>query len=159
MVIAIIMILSSVGIASYTRFSRTQTLTTTTLELVNSLQEAKSRTLSQLKISQPPSGSSATCDDTQVFGGYAIVLIPPSSYELRVKCGTNVRRVYKHLFPAGVTYNTLRTFTTIQFNPLQALVTFDNNPTVTFGIVGLSGLGENRKITLDAYGNFSWVSY
>ncbi len=89
-VFSIIAIMSTIGIASFIDYSRTQTLNTATLELTTFLQKAKSRALSQLN----QSNSTSLCTGGGTISGYQVKFCPitgssctsSDDYELHIVC-------------------------------------------------------------------------
>lgn len=77
-VLSVIAILSLIGIASFVSFGKRQVVQNAQLDLVNMLQVAKLRTLSQVKPAD-------TC--TGIFKGYSVEIVAQDTYQLSVLCG------------------------------------------------------------------------
>lgn len=150
--IAIIGIVSSFSIYSFSGYSKTQSLVEATKGVASTLQVAKSRASTQVK---------PTSCGTQPLQGYRVVfcgLGTPClntgnlSYELQVACGSsyyliNLQNDSNMKFPGDVRFNTTyTTSSTIFYKILTGGVERGGNITVTNG-------SRNSQIQVDRFGN------
>lgn len=135
-VLSVIAILSTVGIAAFVSYSRTQTLNTAVLDLVSMLNVAKSRSMSQVK----PAG--VTCAK---LDGYKMTICrggcteSNQTYEFRVICqGNESNSLETKSLPKGINFDSSRE-TSFFF------------PVLTGGVDGATAIGTT--ITLNGYGD------
>jgi len=136
-VVSILAMLTTVGIASFVNYSRSQALQSAAYDLKTSLNLAKSRSFSQVK---PTSCGNQTLD------GYKVAIYTTSnSYELTALCAGNVYVVKSTAFPSNIVISADSTSTSFFF------------PVISGGVVGsgsaiLTGFGQTRTITVDSIG-------
>lgn len=153
-VFTVIAILSTVGLASFVSYSRTQTLQQSYNDLINDLNTAKSNSFSQVK---PQACSS------YILTGYTLSINTSSSnpvtkpawrsYDLSAICSGNIFVVKTIILPTGVSFNNASgvpptTTTNVSFSVLtggvigagnMVLSAYSNTKTIT-----ISGIGEIR---------------
>lgn len=148
---SVIALLSTVGIASFVSYSRSQALSVSVKDLVNTLNLAKSRSLSQVLPSQ--------CLGQSLIG-YEVKLcsLPSSScppladysYELNVVClGIIVPPIETKKLPVGISFDENQTTTTSFLFPI---LTGGVNMGGGDGTIVLSGYGQTRTITVNSSG-------
>jgi len=136
-VVSILAILTTMGVASFVSYSRSQSLQAAALDLSTTLNLAKSRSFSQVK---PPQ-----CVN-QVLDGYRVIILSAGNgYELQAICAANVYKIREGAFPQNITVSSATTSTSFFF------------PLISGGVVGagsvvLSGYGNTRTITVDQIG-------
>lgn len=150
-VFTVIAILSTVGLASFVGYSRTQTLQQSYNDLINNLNTAKSNSFSQVK---PPSCNSYT------LNGYKLSINTSNlnpvtkpawrSYDLSAICSGNTFVVKTVILPTGVSFNNTTaipptTTTNVFFSLLtggvvgagnMVLSAYSNTKTVTISNIG-----------------------
>ncbi|MBI2622793.1 MAG: prepilin-type N-terminal cleavage/methylation domain-containing protein [Candidatus Levybacteria bacterium] len=103
-VVSILAILSTLGIAAFVNYSRTQALNAAALDVVTMLQTAKSRAQSQIK----PGGVCASSP----LDGYKVVICPGGcpvrateyGYELNAVCAGNDELIEERILPRGICF-------------------------------------------------------
>lgn len=134
-VFAIIAILSTVGIAAFVSYGRTQTLQTSVSEVSVLLNLAKSRSLSQIK----PSVCSS-----QILNGYQVVISLPDKYEMDVVCSGFAYKIQGKTLPTNITFNSQGTY----FFPILVSGVRIQGPAT----IVLTGYGQQKSITLTSIG-------
>lgn len=121
--ISLIAALSAVGVAAFSNYNNVQVLNNATSDVVNTLQLAKSETMSQVKPTD--------CTDTDTLLGYKVTINPVdsvdssrSSYSLLVLCGSKTVTVFTKKLPATVSFSFP---VTVQFAVLTQLVSLQIN--------------------------------
>lgn len=147
---SVIAFLSTVGIASFVNYSRSQALAVSAKDLVNALNLAKSRSLSQvLAPSQCPG---------QSLIGYEVRLCVPSTptclsegdYELNIACSGNIfSPVETKKLPVNISFDENQTTTTSFLFPI---LTGGVNMGGGDGTIVLSGYGQTRTIIVNSSG-------
>jgi prepilin-type N-terminal cleavage/methylation domain-containing protein len=99
---SIMAILSTVGIASFVSYSRSQTLQQAANNLVTAINTAKASSVAQTVSLNLSGGVVLACAAGQSFGGYGITIYPANgNYTYYIKCsGTKV-------YPSAMTYTAL----------------------------------------------------
>lgn len=138
LVFAILAIMMSVGVTSYSGYTNAQTFQLAVADVSGFLTTAKSRALSQIKPTE--------CG-TQVLQGYKVVInLGNSNYELDVVCGGNSYTIDKDVLPKNVTFVNGSTVTT----------TFSVSSAVsTPSTITINGFGKTKIITVTTAGNIS----
>ncbi|MBI2195692.1 MAG: prepilin-type N-terminal cleavage/methylation domain-containing protein [Candidatus Levybacteria bacterium] len=137
-VISILSILTTLGIAAFVNYSRNQSLQTAALDLVTTLNLAKSRSFSQAK---PPECASETLE------GYRVSILASSDgYELHAICTGNLYQVKKVTFPQNITVSSNGTTSRSFFFPVIS------GGVTGSGSVILVGYGNSRTISVDSVG-------
>lgn len=134
-VITIIMIISTIGIASFVDYGRTQEVNTATLEIASMLQLARSRTISQIR----PPDSVVQCSG-KTLDGYRVTFSDSRNYLLKAVC-------------EGNEYNLPNESRTLSSNLSITSLSFPNSFTfrvLTGGVDGVDPAGTN--ITVSGYG-------
>ena len=134
-VFSVISILSTLGVAAFVDYSRTQALQTSTNDFVNTLNLAKGRALSQVKPSE--------CTQ-EALSGYRVEILDKSTYKLSVVC-TNTYKVSQFSLPTNITFNMVKITTPIFF------------PIISSGVAGygnteMTAYGKSRCVTVSSGG-------
>ncbi|MEK7450905.1 MAG: prepilin-type N-terminal cleavage/methylation domain-containing protein [Patescibacteria group bacterium] len=146
---SVIALLSTVGIASFVNYSRSQALTVSAKDLVNTLNLAKSRSLSQVLPSQ--------CSGQSLVGYEVRLCISTQScasginYELNVVCsGSIYSAIETKNLPVNINFDTVKTTTTSFIFPvLTGGVKMNGGD----GTIVLSGYyGQEKIITVSNSG-------
>lgn len=96
-VFSVMAILGTAGIAAFVSYSRTQALDAASSEVLSMLQTAKSRAQSQVR---PTHGNCAT----GTLEGYQVIITPPDTYTLELKCDVGVQEIERKRLPQNVTF-------------------------------------------------------
>ena len=137
-VVSIMAALTTMGVASFVSYSRSQSLQTAALDFSTTLNLAKSRSFSQVKPQQCVS---------QALEGYRVqILAGNDGYELQAICAGNVYKVKEGTFPQNITVSPDGTTSTSFFFPIIS------GGVVGSGSVVLTGYGQSRTITVDQIG-------
>ncbi|MDO8620792.1 MAG: prepilin-type N-terminal cleavage/methylation domain-containing protein [Candidatus Levybacteria bacterium] len=145
---SVIALLSTVGIASFVSYSRNQALVVSAKDLVNTLNLAKSRSLSQVLEPSQCSGQSLIGYEVRLCGLLTSSCPPLAdySYELNVVCsGIIVPPIETKKLPPGVSFDNATQTTSFLF------------PILTGGVKGsgaivLSGYGQTKTVTVSNSG-------
>lgn len=143
-VFSVIAIISTIGVAAFVGYSRTQALNQASIDLSTYLSTAKSRASSQIK-------PSAQCNDTTILDGYSVsVNIIANTYSLNVVCSGATFALTTVKLPNGITFNSgsatpPTTTTGVFFAILNSSVTGTGN-------IVLTGYGQTKTITIDSLG-------
>ena len=147
-VFTVLAILSVVGIASFTNYSRTQTLDNEAKNLGNAITVARSMALSQVKGSSVCSGNTLSGYQIQVY----IKTAPskPNTYELSAVCSNNILTlITQYKIAPNISIESINV-------PPTAVPNIIFSPIITGGItpgdIVLSGYSKNRTITIGADG-------
>ncbi len=97
-VFSVMAILSALGIAGFNSYNQAQKLQNATIDVVSTLNLAKSRALSQVK---PNDIAICNSDDLKK---YEVEVTGVKDYRLRVHCGSNVDDVYTKTLPNTITF-------------------------------------------------------
>jgi prepilin-type N-terminal cleavage/methylation domain-containing protein len=161
-VITVIAILSTIGVVSFVGYSRSQVLDQATLDLVQTLNTAKSLSAAQLTISTK-NNEKANCQSFQTLNGYGVRLYQKQMngktlgyYKLYLECVANgVEHQYPDLsrsdwqtnLPSNVIFDTTATNITDVFFPVLS------------GGVLITGSLSTDTIALTSYGNTKTVKF
>lgn len=153
-VFSIIGILSTVSLAAFANYGRDQRLNTATSELVSTLQQAKSKTQSQVKPSACVASDILHGYEVQICGLTGSSCVSENSYRLYVKCGTKtilVNNSIKNL-PSGISFANIGEGTTSTAFLFQILTGGVSGS----GSIRLNGENDRQKtITVSNNGNIS----
>ncbi len=151
-VFAVISILSTVGVASFVSYSRSQTLQQAANDLVTTLNLAKASTSTQVKVFNY-NGGTIQCPVNTTLQGYSVTIdIANNRYNLSIVCsGSSIPATTYTKLPTGVTFNP----TTDPTNPTTTTNVFF--PVLTGGVIGsgnisLSSYGNTKTITVNSAG-------
>lgn len=133
-VITVIGILSTVGVASFVEYSRSQTIRTAVAEYITILNTAKSRTFSQVK------GSNC---QTKVINGYSVTVTSATSYRFDEVCGGSSFLIESKTLPSTLTFS--EPYPSFLFRVLTGGVTGHGTATI-------NGYGRSEVITVTAAG-------
>ena len=144
-VFSIIAVLSTISISSFVSFSRNQTLQQAQNDLINVLNTAKAKTVSQVK-------PSPACTNYNTLNGYSVSIdTAAQTYTLNVVCsGTTNPLPPPTPLPHGVTFNSSldnppTTTTSVFFSVLTGAVSGSGN-------IVLTSFGQTRTITITSEG-------
>ena len=139
-VFSVIAVLSTIGIASFVNYSKAQSLSGAVSDFQSTLNDAKSRALSQVK--------PAEC--TSALSGYWVEIIDNKNYKLSAICQTQQVDINKPiLLPSNIQFNLAvgQTTTTKIFFPIIS------SGVEGSGVVVITGYGQSKTITIDNSGN------
>lgn len=136
-VFAVVGILTSVGIASYSSYNGTQLMKSTQSDVANMLTTAKSRSISQVK---PPE-----CEGLSLEGYQVSIAISGTQYVLQVRCSGNTYDLQTHNLPSQVSFET----------GSLVLVSFalSTGTVATPGSITMSGYDASKRIIIEGTGN------
>lgn len=137
-VISILAILTTVGLAAFVSYSRTQTIASAASDLSTILNLAKSRSFSQVKPEQ--------CVNQSLDGYKVLIFLSSNSYEMDAVCSGNVYKIKSVNLPQNVVFSSDATTSTSFFFPVIS------GGVLGSGSVVLSGFGQTRTITVDLVG-------
>lgn len=141
-VFAIIAIISTIAIASFVNYNKTQNLQVGVSELISTLTLARSKALSQTKPD--------ICTN-QILNGYQVVLsISTNSYELDVVCSNIATKIQSSNLPTNVTFDSATTSSSFYFPVIVNGVKFD--PLATTATIYIKGYGNTKIITVGSLG-------
>lgn len=147
-VFSVMAVLSTVGIASFVDYSRSQALQQATNDLVNVLNTAKSRAISQIK------PSVAACN-TGTLTGYRVIINDPSinKYTLYAVCSGSLVSPLTTSLPTNVSFNSAAgspptTATNIYFSVLTGGVSGS-------GDIVLSSFSKTKTVNISPVGGIS----
>lgn len=143
-VFSVIAIISTIGVAAFVGYSRTQTLNQASIDLSTYLSTAKSRASSQIK-------PAAQCTSSTALDGYSVSInIVASSYSLNVVCSGSTFALTTVKLPTGVTFNSATdTPPTTTANVFFAIL---NSSVTGTGNIVLSGFSQTKIITVNSLG-------
>jgi type II secretory pathway pseudopilin PulG len=166
-VFAIMAVLSTVGFAAFVNYNHQQTLNNTVAEIKMLLQEARSRTGSQVNQATSCIRGQCSCTAGQQFGGYVALFCCKNGqqgagaattcpscfpgdttehYELNLICGgSNVGVLDSQPLSSNIIFNTSSTSRSFMFQPLTGQV-------VGAGTITITGFNESRSITVSDLG-------
>lgn len=139
-VISLIAMLSTLGIAAFLSYSRTQTLNTAVLDVVSMLNVAKFRAQSQVR----PNEGACTSAANQLDGYQVNIDISTKQYKLLAVCGGFSVEIMTKTLPANISFQSAAP-TSILFRVLSGGV--DKPGTIT-----ISGYDTAKTITIDSSG-------
>lgn len=145
-VFAVMSILSTIAIAAFVNYNKTQNVQVAYSELSATLALARSRALSQVKPQQ--------C--TSVLNGYKVILsVSDNTYKLYATCSGTNYEIKRASLPKNVIFDGIKTTSTLfYFSVITNGVTFNPpNPTSASIAIYLIGYESNsRTITVDSIG-------
>ncbi len=153
-VFSIIGILSTISLAAFANYGRDQRLNTAASDLISTLQQAKSRTQSQVKPSSCVASDILHGYEVQICGLTGSSCLSENTYGLYVKCGTKTILVNNSVksLPSGVLFANVgegTTSTAFLFQILTGGVSGN-------GTIRLTGENDRQKtITVSNNGNIS----
>ena len=143
-VFSVIIIVSTLGIASNVSYSRAQTLQQASNEFVTVLNTAKARSGSQIK-------PTSQCTAVSALNGYSVTVnIAARSYALNVICSGVTTPLSTTTLPNGVSFNSATgnpatTTTSVTFSVLTGGV-------IGSGNIVLSAFGSSKTVTISQVG-------
>jgi prepilin-type N-terminal cleavage/methylation domain-containing protein len=137
-IIAVIGMLSSLGVSSFIGYSRSQTLSQATANFVNTLNTAKSKAYSQVK-----PDLLAACSGNNTLNGY-IVSLTSNSYLLNVSCSGGPPSTLSTTSLGNITITPAPK--TIFFQVLTGGVVGDGKVTIT------DSYGKSKTVTISPIG-------
>jgi len=148
---SIMAILSTVGIASFVSYSRTQTMQQAVSDFTTALNTAKAASVAQT-LSLNISGVNLTCPAGRAFEGYGIVINSPvaNSYRFYVRCtGVKTYSAKETILPTNINFDASTTTQDVFFAVLTGGVVGGGN--IVFNGINL-GL-KTKTISIDLGGN------
>lgn len=147
---SVIAFLSTVGIASFVSYSRSQALSVSAKDLVNALNLAKSRSLSQVLAPSQCPGQSLIGYEVRLCGFSTPTCLSEGDYELNITCSGNIfSPVETKKLPVGISFDENQTTTTSFLFPI---LTGGVNMGGGDGTIVLSGYGQTRTIIVNSSG-------
>lgn len=146
-VISILAVLTTAGLAAFVNYSRTQSLQTAVYDLRTTLNLAKSRAFSQVKPEQSISPDIIEPCASQPLDGYRVLVSETNdSFEMDAICAGNSYKIQSGNFPQNITVSSGATTSTSFFFPVIS------GGVVGSGSVALTGYGQTRTIVVDSIG-------
>lgn len=144
-VFAVISILSTIAVASFVDYNKTQNVQTAYSELSATLALARSRALSQVKPQQ--------CASPLILNGYKVILyISDNTYKLYATCSGTDYEIKKASLPKNIIFDGSQTTSTVfYFAVITNGVSFDQTNAASASIY-LTGYENTRTITVDKSG-------
>lgn len=147
---SVIAFLSTVGIASFVNYSRSQALVVSAKDLVNALNLAKSRSLSQVLAPSQCPGQSLIGYEVRLCGFSGATCLSEGDYELNIACSGNIfSPVETKKLSVGISFDENQTTTTSFLFPI---LTGGVNMGGGDGTIVLSGYGQTRTIMVNSSG-------
>lgn len=147
---SVIAFLSTVGIASFVNYSRSQALVVSAKDLVNALNLAKSRSLSQVLAPSQCPGQSLIGYEVRLCGFSTPTCLSEGDYELNIACSGNIfSSVETKKLSVGISFDENQTTTTSFLFPI---LTGGVNMGGGDGAIVLSGYGQTRTIIVNSSG-------
>jgi len=143
-VLSVLTILSTVGIASFSSGSKAASVDGALNDVVSTLNLARSRAISQVK--------PAECEG--VLEGYKVIINSKSSYSLNLKCTFSNTSIsgYPKTLPDNITFNDEAVLTSFFFPILTGSVEVEKGGANTISILGY---GKTKSITVDTVGGIT----
>ena len=138
-VFSVIAILSTIGIASFVTYSRTQALDSATLQFENTVNQAKSESLSQVKPDTCPGQLS----------GYEVDILNSTQYSMSVICGSTIGTTTT--LPTNISFTTPPA--TVFFPVLSGGVQVTGISSGPPWNIALTAYGLTKTVTIDSVGN------
>lgn len=146
--ISVLAILSTVGVAAFVNYSRTQILQSAASDLYILLQIARSRAASQVK-------PSPYCNN-KVFEGYKVILnnVSAGSYEMDVQCSGYATTIQQKTLPTTLMFDTSNPQSTssVFFYPITGGVSGSGTITIKFSQPAITG---SKTITIYSDGRIT----
>ncbi|HKC14734.1 MAG TPA: prepilin-type N-terminal cleavage/methylation domain-containing protein [Patescibacteria group bacterium] len=140
-VFAIIAIISTVAVASFVNYNKTQNLQVAVSDVTSILTLARSRALSQAKPADK-------CNDQTTLNGYKVTLfMQTNSYQLDVVCSNVNYKIQSVNLPKNVVFDNRTTSSFFYFPVIVNGVYMDGD-----GKIYLTGYGNTKIITVDKLG-------
>lgn len=139
-VIAVISILTALGLSSFGTYSSSQTFGTGVSEFTNFLSITRSKSISQVK--------PAACGSGDTLEGYKVVITPSGSdYTQEVACGGRSIVISSKKLPNQVTF--------VSGSSADVLYDVSSGTVLSPGSIGIRGFGKTVTINFDKIGNIS----
>lgn len=136
-VFAVVGILTSVGITSYSSYNSTQLMKSTQSDVANMLSTAKSRSISQVK---PPE-----CEGLSLEGYQVRFTVPGTQYVLQVRCSGNTYDLQTRNLPSNVSFES----GSLELVPFA----LSTGTVATPGSITISGFDASKRILIEGTGN------
>ena len=154
-VFSVIAIISTIGVAAFVGYSKTQTLNQAAYDLSTTLNTAKSKASSQVK----PSVSQ--CNGSNVLNGYSVTLnliANPNSYSLVVVCSGGPSTISTTPLPPGTAFNNGSGTppTTIPGSPPTVFFPIFTSAVTGTGNIVISGFSQTKTISINSSGVIQW---
>ncbi len=146
-VFVIIAIISTVSLAAFVSYNKIQTIKSAAFDVISLLQDAKSRTQSQVKPSIAACNSN-TLDgyEVRICGLTGSLCNTQNTYELHVRCGNLTSKLSTKTLPANVTFDSATTTST------QFIFKVISGGVDGAGSVGITGYNNTLKVTVTQQG-------
>jgi len=149
-VFVIIAIISTVSLAAFVSYNKIQTIKSAAFDVISLLQDAKSRTQSQVK------PSIAACN-SNTLNGYEVRICgltgslcnTQNTYELHVRCGNLTSKLSTKTLPANVAFDSATTTST------QFFFKVISGGVDGAGSIGITGYGNTLRVTVTQQGAIS----
>lgn len=146
-IFSIVAILSGIGVASFTSYSRSQQLTQSANNIKLIFNEARFNSLSAVKSHKNESGSTISCG-VETLLGYSVNKVSNNQLELDLLCSNLGQQEVRTLkVPNGYSFGNATTCTQIIFGTLSSTST---GLPCTLVVTGFS---KSKSITIDVNGN------
>lgn len=146
-VFSIVAILSGIGVASFSAYSRSQQLAQSANNIKLLVNEARFNALSAVKSHKNESGSTITCG-TETLIGYSVSKVGNNQLELDLLCSNSAAQEVRTLTaPNGYAFGNASTCTQIIFGTLSS--TSSGLPCTLV----LTGFSKSKSIAIDVNGN------
>jgi prepilin-type N-terminal cleavage/methylation domain-containing protein len=144
-VLSVLTMLSTIGIASFSSGSKTASVETAANDLMATFQLARSRAISQVKPSDIQ-----VCNG--VLRGYEVKInVVSRSYDLNVACGDETTPTKKNIIPTKILPNNI-SFIATQNSFFFPILTGN---VVGSGVVSVTGYGRTKSISVDTVGGIT----
>ena len=143
-VLSVTAVLGTLGIAGFTTYNQVQTLQVSANDLATTLNVARSRALSQVKLGSSCSASS------QILEGYSVdISVPNKSYTLSSRCSGATSNLDIKTLPQNVSFKSPDTSPTSFFFPVLL------GGVQTAGQIVITGFGRDKIIVINSLGGVS----
>ncbi len=147
---SVIASLSTIGIVSFVNYSRSQALSVSAKDLVNTLNLAKSRSISQVLMSSQCIGQSLIGYEVRLCGFSTSQCLTTGDYEINAVCSGNIfSTVETKKLPVGISFDKNLTTSSSFIFPV---LTGGAKMNVGNGTVVLSGYGQTKTIMVSNSG-------
>lgn len=149
-VFVIIAIISTVSLAAFVSYNKIQTVKSAAFDVISLLQDAKSRTQSQVKPSIVACNSN-TLDgyEVRICGLTGSLCNTQNTYELYVRCGNLTSKLSTKTLPTNVAFDSATTTST------QYIFKVLSGGVDGAGSIGITGYGNTLKVTVTQQGAIS----
>lgn len=143
-VFVLIIVGSTAGIASFSRFGEAKKLDVSASEVESFLNNARINAVTQT-IPQSP----VVCISPKKWKMYSVEVISINTYEMNVYCDNDITILKTKKLPGGVTFSVLP----VPDNEIFFLISTGTSP--AGGMITLNGTGGTKQIIIDTAGNIT----